>query len=135
MAARVFGIRLVESGNNPGFDGVFTEGPLSGKTVNIKTYSRHQSVLDIGPHPCDYFLVLSGPAGSARHLPWGIDSVFLFDSIHLLEGLRRRKVKIGVATSVLKLDWKAARIYPPSGASPLRLSEAQLEMLAPFTPD
>jgi hypothetical protein len=135
VAARVFGIRLVESGSNRGFDGVFSDGPHAGKTVNIKTYSRHESILDIGPHPCDYFLVLTGPVGPARHLPWGIDSIFLFESITLLEALKRRQVKIGVATSVLKADWEAARLYPPSQNSPMRLSEAQLAMLALFAPD
>jgi hypothetical protein len=46
-------------------------GGLAGKTVNIKTYSRHESVLDISPHPCNYYLVLTGPAGQARVLPMG----------------------------------------------------------------
>jgi hypothetical protein len=37
---------------------------------NIKTYSGHESVLDISPHPSDCYLVLTGPAGQARVLPW-----------------------------------------------------------------
>jgi hypothetical protein len=28
-------------------------GALASKTVNIKTYSRHEYVLDISSHPCD----------------------------------------------------------------------------------
>ncbi len=63
VAARVFTIQLMTSGSHPGHDGVFTAGFLAGKTVNIKTYSRHESVLDISSHPCDYYLVLTGPAG------------------------------------------------------------------------
>jgi hypothetical protein len=79
VAARIFAITLVTSGSHPGYDGVFREGALTGKTVNIKTYSRHESVLDISPHPCDFYLVLTGPPGQARVLPWVIDSVFLFE--------------------------------------------------------
>jgi hypothetical protein len=116
-----------------GHDGVFSEGPLAGKTVNIKTCSRHESVLDISPHPSDCYLVLTGPAGQARVLPWVIDSVFLFNSEQLLATLTTRGVKIGIATSVRKQVWQAARIYPPQPASPLLLSSAQIARLELFT--
>jgi hypothetical protein len=53
IAARVFAITLMTSGSHPGHDGVSQAGPLAGKRVNIKTYSRYESVLDIGSHPCD----------------------------------------------------------------------------------
>jgi hypothetical protein len=133
VAARVFAIQLMASGAHPGYDGVFTDGPLTGKTVNIKTYSRHESVLDISPHACDCYLVLAGPAGQARVLPWVIDSVFLFQREELLTALTARGVKIGVATSVRKTDWEAARIYPPPQAPRLHLSEPQLAQLALFS--
>ena len=132
VASKVFGIRLVQSGSHPGYDGTFEAGPLAGKTVNIKTYSRHESVLDIGVHPCDYYLVLTGPPGQARILPWVIDSVFLFDSADLLFRLRQRGVKIGVATSVRKSDWETARVFPRRSASPLQLSDDQLAWLSMF---
>ena len=132
-AARVFAIQLMPSGSHPGYDGVFTVGPLDGKTVNIKTYSRHESVLDLSPHPCDYYLVLTGPAGQARVLPWVIDSVFLFERERLLTTLTARKVKIGIATSVRKADWEAARVFPPQQAPPLQLSKSQLTQLALFS--
>lgn len=67
VAARVFVIQLLASGSHPGHDGVFTAGPLAGKTVNIKSSSRQESILDISPHPCDYYLVLTGPARPGRH--------------------------------------------------------------------
>jgi hypothetical protein len=66
VAARVFAIQLMASGAHPGYDGLFTDEPLAGKTVNIKTYSRHESVLDISPHPCDYYLVLAARRGRGR---------------------------------------------------------------------
>lgn len=72
VAARVFRIKLVPSGSHPGYDGVFEYGPTAVRTVNIKANSRHESILDVGPHPCDYYLVLTGPSGPARDLPWGI---------------------------------------------------------------
>jgi hypothetical protein len=84
----------MRSGSHPGYDGIFRDGPLPGKTVNIKTYSRHESVLDISAHPCDYYLVLTGPAGQARNLPWVIASVFLFALEHQMAGLRQRGVKV-----------------------------------------
>jgi hypothetical protein len=133
VAARVFAVQLMTSGSHLGFDGVFRAGPLAGKTVNIKTYSRHESVLDISPHPCDCYLVLTGPAGQARVLPWVIDSVFLFQREELVAVLAARGVKIGVATSVRKAEWEAARVYPPPRAPRLQLSESQIAQLALFS--
>jgi len=119
----------MSSGSHPGYDGVFENGPFVGKTVNVKTYSRHESVLDISPHACDYYLVLTGPPGQARTLPWVIESVFLFDRERLITELRSRAVKVGAATSIRKATWDAARIFPPQPASPLRLSDQQANLL------
>jgi hypothetical protein len=76
--------------------------------------------------------VLTGPRGQARVLPWVIDSVFLFHE-ELLEALTARGVKIGVATSIRKADWEAARIFPPPSAPRLQLSKSQLAQLALFS--
>ena len=46
--------------------------------------------------------------------------MFLFHSEELLAALTERGVKIGVATSVRKADWEAARIFPPPQAPRLR---------------
>jgi hypothetical protein len=134
VAASVFGIRLEKSGAHAGYNGTFEAGPLSGKTVNVKTYGRHESVLDIGAHPCDYYLVLAGPPGQAPVRPWVIQSVFLFDVQWLLFRLAERRVKVGAATSVRKADWEAARIFPQGPASPLRLTEQQAAALSLFAP-
>jgi hypothetical protein len=133
VAASKFAIQLMVSGSHPGYDGVFKDGALADKTVNIKTYSRHESVLDISTYPCDYYLVLTGPPGQARILPWVIDSIFLFDREQLLASLRKNGVKIGVATSMRKADWEAARIFPPRPESLLHLSERQLAWLTLFS--
>lgn len=121
------------SGSHPGYDGVFQRGSLAGKTVNVKTYSRHDPVLDISPHPCDYYLVLTGPPGRASVLPWVIDSVFLFEHQRLLADLASRAVKIGVATSVRKAYWAAARVYPPRPASPVQLTSDEIALLRLFS--
>ena len=67
-------------------------------------------------------------------LPYVIDSIFLFETQRLLATLAARGVKIGIATSVRKADWEAARIFPPRPGSPLTLSETQLAQLALFSP-
>ena len=132
VAAEVFGIQLMGSGAHPGYDGVFDRGELAGKTVNIKTYSRQEYVLDISPHPCDFYLVLAGPAGQAKIRPWVIDSAFLIDRVALVSKLTERGVKVGVATSVRKADWESARIFPRSPVSPFQLSDHQIGQLALF---
>lgn len=135
IAAKVFDIRLMDSGAHPGYDGFFETGTPAGRTVNIKTYSRQEYVLDISPHPCDYYLVLAGPPGQARVRPWVIDSIFLIERDQLLAKLRERGVKIGIAASVRKADWHAARIFPPGLPSALQLSDRQLALLSLFTAD
>jgi hypothetical protein len=133
VAAKVFGISLMTSGSHPGYDGVFQRGPLAGKTVNVKTYSRHELVLDISPHPCDYYLVLTGPPGQASVLPWVIGSVFLFEHQRLVAELTSRAVKIGVATSVRKAYWEAAQVYPPRPMSTLQLTGDEIALLRLFS--
>ena len=120
------------SGSHPGYDGVFQRGPLAGKTVNVKTYSRHELVLDISSHPCDYYLVLTGRPGRASVRPWVIDSVFLFEHQRLVADLTSRAVKIGVATSIRTADWAAAQV-PPRPASPLQLTSDQIALLRLFS--
>jgi hypothetical protein len=133
VAAKVFDIALMTSGSHPGYDGVFERGPLAGKTVNIRTYSRHELVLDISPHHCDYYLVLTGPPSQAALRPWVIDSVFLLEHQRVLAELTSRAVKIGMATSVRKADWEAAQVYPPQPASPLQLTSHQRALLGLFS--
>ena len=77
---------------------------------------------------------MTGPPGQSRTRPWVIDSVFLFDNEELLGRLRARGVKIGVATSVRKADWEAARILPARHTSPIHLSAQQYAWLSLFSP-
>jgi hypothetical protein len=121
------------SGSHPGHDGMFTAGSLAGKTVNIKTYSRRESVLDISPHPCDYYLVLTGPGRPGPGTAMGDRLVFLFEREQLMTELMARGVKIDVATSVRKAAWETARVFPAQPSSPLQLTAFQLAWRALFS--
>ncbi len=140
VASRIFGIELSESAVNKGSDGYFRGGSLAGKSVNIKKYSLNQSILDIRPDALpDYFLVMAGPKsqpvssrGTVQN--WNIASVFLFDAPALVEQLKRRKVKIGIATSVRKHLWDEAEVYPTPNNPALQLTASQLKMLEMFQP-
>lgn len=139
IAARIFNIELAAAANVAGYDGHFTTGVLAGRTVNVKAYTKHESVLDINPSaPLDYYLVLTGPKGAAASSrgtlrPFCIDAVFLFDAHRLHGELGERGVKIGIATSVLSAQWDQAQIYPLANNPELVLNEAQRRQLGMFT--
>ncbi len=139
VASKVFNIRLEESATVKGIDGVFEEGSLNGKTVNIKFYAKREGLLDIREDALpDYYLVFTGPKaesmtsrGEAR--PWHIDWVFLLNAQELVAELRNRGVKIGIATSIINEQWDQAEIYPDQANKELRLSEAQRNELRLFS--
>ena len=114
IAARVFDLELAATATQAGYDGSFRSGPLAGKTVNVKTYGDVLGGLDIGAHPCDYTLVLTGPPRGGvvgvRHHRWRITGVYLFEMTQLLATLTARGVKIGIATSLRKADVEARRM-------------------------
>jgi hypothetical protein len=64
--------------------------------------------------------------------PWVIEHVYLFNARELFEKLRKRGVKIGVATSVAQVYWKEAEIYPKQENVVLRLTDETRRMLALF---
>src|SRR5882762_3230205 len=105
VSSRIFDIDLAAAANNRAIDGRFREGPLSGKSVNIKCYLKLET-LDINPNALpDFFLVLTGPRatgtsvrGAAR--PFVISHVFLFDAAALCETLKTRGVKLQTGTSL-----------------------------------
>ena len=121
------------SGSHPGYDGVFTIGPLAGNTVNSRPTAatirpRPQ------PHPCDYYLVLTGSGRACAGVVLGYRFGFpVRKRGRLLATLTARRIKIGTTTSVRKADWEAARVFPSQQAPPLQLSESQLAQLALFS--
>jgi len=138
IAAAIFGIELHPSATHKGSDGQFTSGPLAGRTVNVKWYNRFASLLDINPLGVpDYYLVLTGPKGSAvssRGLtnPWVIDYVFLLNASQVIADLTARGVVIGVASSVRTHLWTAAELYPVQNNNSLILTDEQRTLLALF---
>jgi len=122
IAATLFGIALEQSATTAGYDGRFRAGPFAGRTVNIKWYAKREGLLDINPLALpDLFLVLAGPRTAAAGTrgttrPWTISEIFLFETPLLLERLRARGTKVGVATSIPGAEWEAARIWPGNGA-------------------
>lgn len=138
IAAHVFDIVLEDSAAAPVSDGRFRNGPLQGRTVNIKWYLRQEGALDMtDPAMPDFYLVMTGPysaAASSRSStrPWHIDAVYLFDAAELLAQQRARGVKIGVASSVTQAQWKSAEVYPAARNTLLPLTPAQVSMLQLF---
>lgn len=57
---------------------------------------------------------------------------FLFDATRLVENLKSRGIKIGIATSIIKQLWQEAEIYPTQRNNQLILSEEQKRSLALF---
>lgn len=139
IAAEVFKITLSESSVNKGSDGVFAEGPLVGKSVNVKWYGLREGLLDITPTFLpDYYLVLTGMKAAAvssrgRSRPWLIDAAYLFDAHSLVAQLAIRGVKLGIASSVRNHFWDAAEIYPESRSTLLQLTDEQRSQLALFS--
>jgi hypothetical protein len=139
IAARIFDIALEHSATTAAFDGRFTTGALRGRTVNIKWYLKREGLLDVTQSPAlDYYLVLTGPAAPAGYSrgglrPWCVESVYLFDAHHLLEELRSRRVKIGVASNVRAAQWAAAEIYPQARNPALAQRPEQADLLRLFS--
>lgn len=138
IASRIFNIQLEESASAKGKDGYFQDGKLKGKSVNIKFYTKNDRLLDITPAFLpDFYLVLSGDPGtnaSSKGIvkPWCISNVYLFESRSLIEKLKQRNIKIGTATSVAKMFWNQAELFPTPVNTALQLSEKQMELLQLF---
>ena len=140
LAQEIFGVQLERSATQPGYDGRFTSGALSGKTVNVKWYAKREGILDINEaHFPDYYLIFAGPkvpAASSRGTtrPWLISEIFLFDAAALADRLRARGVKLGVGGSVWQGEWDAARIYPSlSARAVMQLTTDQIRRISLFS--
>jgi hypothetical protein len=140
IAAHIFDIALERSARKRARDGSFMAGALAGHSVNIKWYGKQEGVLDLHARRApDYYLALTGPAGPAissrgATRPWVIQCVYLFDAQRLLEDLRARRIKIRTGSSVRRVLWKAAEVYPEPRNSTLVLSQEQRTLLALFGP-
>ncbi|WIG58063.1 MAG: hypothetical protein OJF49_000808 [Ktedonobacterales bacterium] len=141
LACAIFNIQLEESATARAIDGRFVDGPLAGRTVNVKWFTKHDGLLDINEDTSlDYYLVFKGPKtppASSRGAiaPWVIEYVFLLDAQQLLENLRCRNVKIQRhgATGIASALWEQAEIYPVQRNITLMLTETQRAQLALFS--
>lgn len=138
IAAKVFGIELEQAAVAAGIDGRFLDGPLQGRTVNVKWYLKQEGLLDMsGSSALDYYLVLTGPRSAAltsrnSSRPWRIDNVYLFDARKLVAEQLARGVKMGTAASVRAAQWTAAEIFPAQRNPALQLSPQQVDLLRQF---
>jgi hypothetical protein len=138
IAAEIFAIDLEASAVAKAIAGHFTSEPLAGCTVNIKWYGKLEGLLDVTEDPSLDYLVLTGPRGVAASSrgttrPMLIDAVYLFEAESLLETLRGRGIKIGVATSVISGLWSAAELFPEQRNFVLPVSREQHTALAMFS--
>ena len=136
VAAAIFDIRLAPTGAQAGFDGWFSTGSLTGQSVNVKAYAEQDTLLDIGPFECDWYLVLRGPkrqgVEKGRSLPFRIASVHLFDIRQLKADLTAAGRGIGIATSVRKAFWEPSEVYPEGRSPHLALTDVQRELIRLF---
>ena len=138
IASVLFDITLEASANNKGFDGRFTCGPLTGRTVDVKTYAKREGIIDLRTKDVpDYYLVLSGPIGPAasskgQDRPWLLSSIHLFDAPELISSLQLRSIKIGVAASVAKHYWDAAEVFPKPNCDLVELTAEKRTWLGSF---
>ena len=141
IASQIFDVELEHSASNAGIDGRFRSGPLAGRTVDVKWYLKHDSVLDITQSEAtmpDHFLVFTGPVGTAGLSrsglrPWCIERVFLFDAHRLRAEQLARGAKLGPASSILKRHWEEAEVYPRTNNALLRLTDAQADAVRLFS--
>jgi len=138
IASIIFNIKLQPTATSIGIDGYFTFGNLSGKSVDIKWYSKNEKILDINTKVLpDYYLVMTGPGSPAvtskgTIRPWLINNVYLFNSKKLVNDLKTSGRKIGIATSVRTYLWDEAEIYPIKRNKELELSIEQTNALKLF---
>lgn len=139
IASKVFDIELQERANHKGHDGIFASGPLEGKTVNVKFYTKQQYMVDINLRSVpDSFLVLVGPTAplvSSRGTTLAIfvQAVYLFDAQQLIHSVQSRGTKVGTATSVVKQVWQANEIYPSQASTTITLTDEQKTYLQLFS--
>ena len=138
IASELFGVTLELSANNKGYDGRFSHGQLTGKTVDVKTYAKREGIIDLRVSDLpDYYLVLSGPVGPAassrgQDRPWLLSGVHLFNATELVAALQSRGLRVGVATSVARNHWDAAEVFPRNHCNLLTLNEEQHLWLGSF---
>lgn len=119
IASKLFPIKLNYNGREKGYDGIFMDGTLEGKKVNVKYYSANQHIIDLNPNVGEdiFLLILTGPYSSVssskdQKRPFCISNIYLFNERNLCNSLQGGNVKVGVGSSVRREYWEANEIYP-----------------------
>jgi len=138
IAAAIFDIELYASATTKAADGVFRRGQLQGKSVNVKFYGKQEGLLDIRQDALpDFYLVLTGPksacvSSKGKSRPMCISAVYMFDARLLVDAIRYRGSKIGVATSVPQSLWEAAELWPTASNPTMILEQSERDNLQVF---
>ena len=105
----------------------------------MKWYLKREGKLDMvtDAHP-DYYLVLTGPQASVATKstrPWGINAVYLFDTVSLLADMADRGRRVGVASSVRNASWTRAEVFPAGSPALFAVTEEKRAALRQFAID
>jgi hypothetical protein len=136
IAAEILGVSLQETAPHIRRTGVFLDGPMKGKRVEIEWQVRSFDAVSVGEE-ADCLLYLVGISSFYRtpheyYRPWLINSVYFIDPEELS---RLRKSDQGCIwdISMKKEEWKKFEIYPESNSQHLVLDEGQKEMFGLFS--
>jgi hypothetical protein len=143
LMGEIFQLKLHDSANTRASDGVFREGPLQGRTVNVKFRAAQQRKLNLEEFidplkHADFYLAVHGPRSASkrskgRELPFLIEAVYLFESAALIPQIAKPEHDT-VGKSVPTALWQAAMIYPVQVNQTLILTPEQRTALALFAP-
>ena len=142
VASAIFRIELNTDARAKTHDGRFKDGPLAGRSVNVKYRTRHRGLLNLGSstdlsHHPDFYLVLAGPKIAmgpthATGAPLCVNAAYLIESRTLLAELAARGRRPGVGRSVPRSVWDAAMVFPEPRNPRLLLSREQRDALSLF---
>lgn len=123
IASQAFPIELNDKANRRDDDGVFTDGELKGKKVDVKFHSLNEHLINLNKEAAEdvWLLVFTGPYEPAGHprkknRPFRITNTYLFNEKELCNDLKKQKRKVGVGTSLKREYWEKAEIYPEDKA-------------------
>lgn len=136
IAAGILKLRLNDAAPHLPRTGVFTEGPLSGKSVVINWYLRFFNHVDFSDDvDCYLFLVGCHKFYQTPHeyyRPILINSVYIFkrETVDGIIDLNDWTTSMQVPVRIR--DWDKAEIFPESNSPILELTDEQKEMFRLF---
>jgi hypothetical protein len=139
----ILDIELNAAANAKATDGVFRDGALTGRSVNVKYRAAQSRLLNLEEFldpllHADFNLSIQGPKSASktsagRELTFVIESIFLFESSVLIPQIVEPG-KPGLGRFVPAALWEAAMIYPDQVNQTLIVREEQRTALALIAP-